>query len=291
MEIVNGNYTESQAPEVLSSSQLVLSDQQILDIMSPFLYSLNQKDLLILEYILKNRDVRVEDLMPYMDVSNPSISVRLKKMRESNIEGTEYALLTTKRDGNAFIYSFTNKIEHKQALAILQSIMSKRGVSYAKYAKKKGIFDAQNSNFDEFQEELEAIQIDKTEDCCCQENEQFQCSTEEVDEEIESCSEDWIDENQAVGEIDFDELSTRLVTMGEVLEMLDEASNTLIENITEGITEIFNEKITELNNRIVELEKKLSSSQTDKNTQESTEELLNRARLLVRQKIFAKKGK
>jgi hypothetical protein len=328
--IINDKYTESQPPEVLSSSsQLNLSDRELVDIIYPVLYSRDKKDWLILEYILRanikeKRSVRVEDLMTYMGMSNPSISTRLKRMRELIIPLIEVPFIKTTKSGNALFYYFTNSINHEKALMIVQSIIVKRGITYDRYAHDKGILVEQANGVEEIEivdeedpedeedqeledeedqeledeedqeledeedQELEEVEDKEIEDYYCQEDED---STEEIDEEMAEITEYWTDGNQALEEIKFDELSARTVTMGEVLEMIDEASNTLIETITEKLTEVFNEKITQLNNRIAELEKKIPSSQASMNNEESNEELLARARMLIRQKIYPKKAK
>ncbi|BAZ48750.1 hypothetical protein NIES4103_13590 [Nostoc sp. NIES-4103] len=286
---INGKHQESQLPEVLPSlSQFNLSAQELTDAIYPVLYNRDKKDCFILEYILianisEKRPVRVEDLMEYMGLSNPSISIRLKKMRELIIPGLDIPFITTTKSGNALLYYFTNLIDREKALSIVQAIMKKRNVSYEEYAIEKGILDEELEDLEIENEELDELDEENEED-----KDEIVDELDELDEENED---DWIDENQALEKISFDELSTRTVTMGEVLEMIDEASNTLIETITEGVTEVFNEKITQLNNRIAELEKKISSSQASINKEESTEELLARARMLVRQKIFAEKNK
>ena len=83
-----------------------------------------------------------------------------------------------------------------------------------------------------------------------------------------------------------DELS-RLVTVGEVLEMFEEATDTLIETISENLVELFNEKVVELNARIAELEQRYLPH-TSRSKEEPTEGLVLRSRLLMRQKILDK---
>lgn len=306
--IVNGKYSGSQVPEVqTSSSEVDLFEEQILKNIEATLYSRDQKDVLILEYILiininEKRGLRVEELMERMAMSNPAIAVRLKKLRELNILGTEFPILKTQKNGNALLYYFNNLIPRIKSYKAFESIITKRGIYYDLYAREKGIYleNAENAETaDEVDNAENANDVDEVDNADevtgeAEVNSGSQADEnyiEEIDTETEKASDVSTVQNKAIEEVNFDELSGRMITMGEALEMLDETSNAVIENVTEALTEIFNEKITELTNRIVELEKKISSSQTYNNRQESSEELLARARILVRKKIFDKKDK
>lgn len=76
----------------------------------------------------------------------------------------------------------------------------------------------------------------------------------------------------------------KLVTVGEVLAMVDEATKTLKETLIERFAKILTEKEDKLNARIAELEQRYLP-QTSRSHQEPTEEILRRSRLLMRQKL------
>ncbi|MDB9538298.1 hypothetical protein [Anabaenopsis arnoldii] len=293
--IINDNSTKSQPIEVTSSSpQINWNEEQLSNIIANILSARDKKDILIIEYILKanineHRSVRVEELMEHLGLSNPAVSVRLKKMRETKIGGLDFPLFKTMKNGNALCYFFTQVIDWNKSAKIIDVIMSKRGITYEKYAEEKSLSVYEQYEDDEYtlvdenneqyeDDEYTLVDENKTDNSA---------KTEIMGENLHHQSKN----TEYSEEIDFDKLYSKTVTIGEVLEMLDETSNTLIENITEGLTEIFNEKIKLLNDRIVELEKKLSSFDSSVSNEESNEEILAKARMLVRQKIFAKKAK
>lgn len=266
--ILNGKAIKSQPLDVNYSSESGADISEHVNTIKAILYSRDKVDLLLLEYILKanieeNRDVSVEDTMSYMKMSNPPLSVRLRRLRVPEAGKIEIALLKAVKNGNPFFYRFTDLIPLELALSLVQDNMKRKGISYEIYCADKGIIAEQDSGNNE------------------------EVSDEELDTDTENLESE---ENQADGEmpleIDFEELSSK-VTMGQVLAMLDENNNRVVNTISETFAQILDEKLNEINTRIKEIEQKLNQPTFSKINQESLEELTQRARLLVRQKLFS----
>jgi len=102
------------------------------------LFSLNQTDLIILEYVGKaGRGITVEELMPVLGLSNAATSIRLRKLSESGFKGIEIELVRRVREGEKGAnLHYLNGV----TLEVIQSVMTRRGFSYEKYwARKKKV--------------------------------------------------------------------------------------------------------------------------------------------------------
>ncbi|MEH2175712.1 hypothetical protein [Nostoc sp.] len=277
--IVNGKAPKSQASDIDSSFEANSGQEKLVNRIMAILYSRDKIDLLIIEYIilanLVGRGIDVKDVMSYLKMSNPSLSVRLRRLREKEASGIEIPLLRGVKNAYSFIYYFTELIPLDKGLLLIQDIMSKKGISYERYCLEKGIVAEQDSAKN------------------AEENSSKQNSSEEdasTDEDSESENKDHLS-SEVLPEVNFDELSS-MVTMREVLEMIDEASQNISKNIIETLTETFvqilDEKVDEINTRVTELEQKFSQINIPKVNKESREELVQRVRLLVRQKLSYK---
>ncbi|GAA6619761.1 hypothetical protein [Scytonema sp. NUACC26] len=267
--IVNGKSAKSQSFDLENNSEFVQSIDSKISVYRVMLRNLDEKNLLLLEYVGitkrdKNRDVDVEESAEYLGLSNAATSIRLRKMRDAEYGNLEIPFLEWTKSGNSFLH----RLVHPGILELVQEAMSNRGVSHEKYFKEKGIRSEQNKE-DPQSEVCESKNVDEV--------------TEKIKSEDELKS-----DSEMPQEIDFEPLQA--VTIEELLVILNENNKTVINRIvdivTETFTQIVDEKFNELNSRITEIEKKLSQSSFLKTNQESREELLRRARLLVRQKLF-----
>ncbi|MEH1812729.1 MAG: hypothetical protein V7K26_29720 [Nostoc sp.] len=281
--IVNGKATKSQPVDVAYSSESKSDIDKLVNTIWAILYNRDKIDLLLLEYILLtniqgSRGVDVKEVMSYMRMSNPSLSVRLRRLREPEIGGIDLPLLKASKDGYSFFYYFTDLIDWEIGILLVRDVMAKKAINYEQYCFDKGIVAEQ----DNAEEDITDNDYYEEDDCC---------------EEDAGISEDSESENkdhfssEALPEVNFDELSS-IVTMREVLEMIDEASENISQNIIETVTETFvqilDEKVDEINTRVTELEQKFSQINIPKFNKESKEELVQRVRLLVRQKLSSK---
>ncbi|MBW4424219.1 MAG: hypothetical protein KME50_07115 [Nostoc desertorum CM1-VF14] len=281
--IVNGKAPKSQASDIDSSSEANSDKEKLVNRIMAILYSRDKIDLLIIEYIILSntigRGIDVKDVMSYLRMSNPSLSVRLRRLREKEAGGIEIPLLRGIKNTYSFIYYFTELIPLDKGLLLVQDIMAKKGISYERYCLEKGIVAEQDSA----------------------KNAEENSSNQNYSEEDAGTGEDSESENkdhfssEVPPEVNFDELSS-MVTMREVLEMIDEASENIsqnisqniIETVTETFVQILDEKVDEINTRVTELEQKFSQINIPKVNRESKEELVQRVRLLVRQKLSFK---
>ena len=245
--------------------------------------------------------------MNILCMSNPSCSVRLKKLRESQIPQINDTILNVIKSGNAFLYSFTDSLPHNEAKLIIEETIIRRGIRRnSKEDQEKRLKRINDSNrlpqestlkasnntiYSYENEELDEADKDKLDDDYLNEYIDIQCNNE--NEELEnnySENQNFKEDISDNSELSNEEVLAQSITMGEALEMIDEVSNRVIDMVVGTFWEMLKEKYTELNTKIIQLEEKISS-QSSNSRQESKEEILARARNLVRQKILTRNDK
>jgi hypothetical protein len=297
--IINGNAVKSQPMTV----QIDRKTDPLIQKIRSIIYHRDDIDLFILELILlinieQDRGADINDIMDYLVMSNAAISVRCRKLRDPEYGGIELPLLKTEKVGSAFIYYFTDQIDLNIGLALVQDIMHIKRISYQKYCDEKGIVVEQ----DNLNDVEDSSEYDEDDSECDEDDHDDEVYSEEDDEEYTEHQNNLLDEDlesknegnsstKTESELDSDELSS-IVTISEVLQIIDELSQSLsqkiIETVTESFVQVLDEKAEEINNRITELEKKFSQINIPKINKESREELMQRVRLLVKQKLSSK---
>ncbi len=148
----NGQSTRNQPSYSESSSSTLNTSRPDPATAMAVLFSLDQADLIVLEYIGKQlldtgRGVTVEDVMPVLGLSNAATSIRLRRLSESEFKDIEIELLRRVREGeNGANLHYLNGV----TLDVIQSVMAKRGFSYEKYwaRRKKRVHTADDEYVD-----------------------------------------------------------------------------------------------------------------------------------------------